>query len=124
MKLVINIFFFLFSFLFSGGDVTEEIITSIKQSKTTDLVKYFDEKVSIKIITQEDVLSKQQAEANIKYFFEKHSVKGFTNTKTSTVNNTSQYITGNLETTNGKFKVSVLVRRSLIAQFRIETDND
>ena len=124
MKLVINIFFFLFSFLFSGGDVTEEIITSIKQSKTTDLVKYFDEKVSIKIITQEDVLSKQQADANIKYFFEKHNVKAFTNTKTSTVNNTTQYITGNLETSNGKFKVSILVRRSLIAQFRIETDND
>ncbi len=124
MKFVINIFFFLFSFLFSGGDVTDEIITSIKQSKTTDLVKYFDEKVSIKIISQEDVLSKQQAEANIKYFFEKHSVKSFTNTHTSTVNNTTQYITGNLETTNGKFKVSILVRRSLIAQFRIETDND
>lgn len=124
MQFSIKIFFFLFSFLFLAGDVTDEIITSIKQSKTTELVKYFDEKVSIKIINQEDVLSKQQAEANIKYFFEKHSVKAFTNTKTSVVNNTTQYITGNLETTNGKFKVSILVRRSLIAQFRIEGDND
>jgi len=124
MQLTIKIFILLFSFLFSGGEVTDEIISSIKQSKTTELVKYFDEKVSIKIITQEDVLSKLQAEANIKYFFEKHTVKNFTSTKVSTVNNTSQYITGNLETANGKFKISILVRRSLIAQFRIETDND
>jgi len=124
MQLSIKIFILLFSFLFSGGEVTDEIISSIKQSKTTELVKYFDEKVSIKIITQEDVLSKLQAEANIKYFFEKHIVKNFTSTNVSTVNNTSQYITGNLETANGKFKISILVRRSLIAQFRIETDND
>ena len=124
MKFLINILIVAFGFLFSGGDITEDIILSIKQGKTTDLVKYFDEKISIKIINQEDVLSKQQAEANIKYFFEKHSAKAFTNTKTSVVNNTTQYITGNLETTNGKFKVSILVRRSLIAQFRIETDND
>ncbi len=124
MQLSIKIFILLFSFLFSGEEVIDEIISSIKQSKTTELVKYFDEKVSIKIITQEDVLSKQQAEANIKYFFEKHTVKNFTSTNVSTVNNTSQYITGNLETSNGKFKISILVRRSLIAQFRIETDND
>ena len=124
MHFIIKISFFLFSFLLSAGDVTDDIIIAIKQSKTTELVKYFDEKVSIKIISQEDVLSKQQAEANIKYFFEKHTVKTFTSAHSSTVNNTTQYITGNLETTNGKFKVAILVRRNLITQFRIETDND
>lgn len=124
MSLTIKIFFFLFGFLFSAGDVTDDIIIAIKQSKTTELVKYFDEKVSVKIINQEDVLSKQQAEANIKYFFEKHSGKAFTSTHTSIINNTTQYITGNLETTNGKFKVAILVRRNLITQFRIESDND
>lgn len=124
MHFIIKIFFFLFGFLLSAGDVTDDIIIAIKQSKTTELVKYFDEKVSIKIISQEDVLSKQQAEANIKYFFEKHTVKTFTSAHSSTVNNTTQYITGNLETTNGKFKVAILVRRNLITQFRIETDND
>lgn len=123
MKFIVFTFFLVRS-LFFGGDVTEEIINSIRQSKTTDLVKHFDEKVSIKIITQEDVLSKQQAEANINYFFEKHSVKAFTNSHTSTVNNITQYITGSLETANGKFKVSILLRRNLIAQFRIEIDND
>ena len=36
----------------------------------------------------------------------------------------AQYITGTLETSNGKFRVSILLRQNLIAQFRIENDND
>jgi len=124
MQLTIKIFILLFSFLFSGGEVTDEIISSIKQSKTTELVKYFDEKVSIKIINQEDVLSKSQAEANLKFFFEKHTVKAFSSSHVSSVNNGAQYITGTLETNNGKFRVSILLRRNLISQFRIENDND
>ncbi len=124
MKLTIHIFYFLFSFLFAGVEPSDEIISALKQGKSSDLVKYFDEKVSIKIINQEDVLSKSQAEANIKYFFEKHSVKSFSNSHASSVNNGAQYITGSLETSNGKFRVSILLRRNLIAQFRIEADND
>lgn len=124
MKLTIHIFYFIFSFFFAGIEPSDEIINALKQGKSSDLVKYFDEKVSIKIINQEDVLSKSQAEANIKFFFEKHSVKAFSQSHVSSVNNGAQYITGSLETTNGKFRVSILLRRNLIAQFRIENDND
>ncbi|MEO6303310.1 MAG: DUF4783 domain-containing protein [Bacteroidia bacterium] len=124
MKLTIHIFYFLFSFLFAGIEPSDEIVTALKQGKSAELVKYFDEKVSIKIINQEDVLSKPQAEANIKFFFEKHTVKTFSSSHVSSVNNGAQYITGTLETSNGKFRVSILLRRNLIAQFRIENDND
>ena len=124
MKIAINIIYLVFTFLFAGVEPSEEIITGLKQGKSADLVKYFDEKVSIKLINQEDVLSKSQAEANVKYFFEKHSVKNFSSTHVSSVNNGAQYITGSLETSNGKFRVSILLRRNLIAQFRIENDND
>jgi hypothetical protein len=124
MKLFIHILYLAFTFLFAGGEVTEEIVAALKQGKSSELSKYFDEKVSIKIINQEDVLSKSQAEANLKYFFEKHTVKSFSGSHTSTVNNSQQYITGTLETTNEKFRVSILIRRNLISQFRIENDND
>ena len=124
MKLLINIIYLIFGLFFTGVEVTDEIISTIKQGKSSEIVKYFDEKVSIKIINQEDVLSKPQAEANLKYFFEKHPVKNFTGSHTSTVNNSQQYITGTLETTTEKFRVSVLIRRNLISQFRIETAND
>jgi hypothetical protein len=124
MKLLINIFYVLFGLFFTGGEVTDEIVSALKQGKSSELVKYFEEKVSIKIINQEDVLSRSQAEANLKYFFEKHPVKSFSSSHVSSSNNSSQYITGTLETTNEKFRVSILIRRNLVSQFRIETDND
>jgi hypothetical protein len=124
MMLNIKIIYLFFGLFFSRLDVTDEIVVALKQGKTTDLVKYFDEKVSIKIINQEDVLSRSQAEANVKYFFDKHPVKNFTGSHVSSTNNSSQYITGTLETGNGKFRVSILIKRGLISQFRIEDDNE
>jgi ribosome biogenesis GTPase A len=124
MKVIISIFYLFFGLFFNGLEMSDEIVTALKQGKSSDLVKYFDEKVSIKLINQEDVLSKSQAEANLKYFFEKHPVKNFSSSHVSSVNNSSQYITGTLETTNEKFRVSILIRRNLITQFRIETAND
>ncbi|MDO9000794.1 MAG: DUF4783 domain-containing protein [Bacteroidota bacterium] len=124
MKIAVNIFYLIFTFFFAGVEPSDEIISALKQGKSNELVKYFDEKVSIKIINQEDVLSKSQAEANLKFFFEKHTVKAFSSSHVSSTNNGAQYITGNLETSNGKFRVSILLRRNLIAQFRIENDND
>jgi hypothetical protein len=124
MKLFISIFSLVFSFLFSAGEVSDDVLAALKQGKSTELVKHFAEKVSVKLINQEDVLSKSQAEANIRYFFEKHTVKGFSSSHVSSVNNSAQYITGTLETSNGKFRVSILIRNSLITQFRIEQNND
>lgn len=124
MKLTIHIVYLIFGLFFSKIEVPDEIVSALKAGKASELVKYFDEKISIKIINQEDVLSKPQAEANLKFFFDKHSVKNFISSKVSSSNNSTQYITGSLETTNGKFRVSILVRRSLISQLRIEEDND
>ncbi|MBA3665281.1 MAG: DUF4783 domain-containing protein [Bacteroidetes bacterium] len=124
MKLTISILYFFFSLFFGSADIPEEIVTALKQGKSTELVKYFGEKVSVKISNQEDVLSKSQAEANIKYFFEKHAVKAFSSSHISSMNNSAQYITGSLETANGKFRVSILIRNNLISQFRIEDDNE
>ncbi|MBL7917942.1 MAG: DUF4783 domain-containing protein [Bacteroidia bacterium] len=124
MKYIAAIIISVFAIFFSPNDTAEEAIAAIKQGKVSDLIKLFDEKVSIKLINQEDVLSKAQAEANIKVFFEKHPVKNFTNTHVSSTNANFQYLTGNLETSNGKYRVSILIRRGLISQFRIETDNE
>lgn len=102
----------------------DDIVNAIKAGKVTELVKYFDAKVSVKIINQEDLLSRAQAEANLKYFFDKHPVKSFSSTHKSSVNNSSQYITGRLETTNGNFRVSILIRSGMISQMRIESENE
>lgn len=122
MKLIASIALFI-SF-FSVFDVTDDVVSAVKQGKSSELVKFFDEKLSVKILNQEDILSKAQAEANIKYFFEKHQVKFFTVTSSNSVNSNVQFVTGSLETANGKFRVSILIRRNLISQFRIENDNE
>lgn len=122
MKLLVSIVFFLSSF--SVFDVTDDVVAAVKQGKSSELVKFFDEKLSVKILNQEDLLSKSQAEANLKYFFEKHTVKNFTVTHSSSVNSNVLFVTGSLETANGKFRVSILLRRNLISQFRIENDNE
>ncbi len=124
MKLFVYILTFLFSFFAKSVEINDDIVLAFKQNKASEVSKYFDEKVNTKIIHQEDVLSKSQAEANLKYFFEKHSVKNFVNIKTNTVNTTLYYLTGSLETNNGKFKVTLMLRRNLIAQLRIEQEND
>lgn len=124
MKLIIYFFSFVFSLFSFSLEVSDEIVAALKQGKASELVKHFDERISLKIVNQEDVLSKAQAEANVKYFFEKHAVKNFSSSHVSSSNNSAQYITGTLETTNGKFRISILVKRNLISQFRIEPDNE
>ena len=109
MKLIVSIALFLFSF--NSFDVTDDVVAAVKQGKSSELVKFFDEKLSVKILNQEDLLSKAQAEANIKYFFEKHTVKNFIVTQSSSVNSNVLFVTGALETSNGKFRVSILLRR-------------
>ena len=121
MKFLVAISFILSGFI-SSFDVTDDVVAALKGGKSSELVKFFDERLSIKLIDQEDLLSKSQAEANIKYFLEKHPVKNFTVTHSSSLNSTVQFMTGTLETSNGKFRVSVLLRRNLISQFRIEND--
>lgn len=124
MKLLLAIFAFCSGVLSTSLEVSDEVVNAIRQGRASELVKHFDEKVSIRIVNQEDVLSRSQAEANLKYFFEKHPVKAFNAVHVSTVNNQSQYITGTLETANGRYRVSVLLKRNLISQFRIENDNE
>lgn len=126
MKFILGIIITAFSVLFTVNDTADDAVAALKAGKVSDLIKLFDEKVSIKLINQEDVLSKSQAEANIKAFFDKHAFKSFTSSHVSgqASNKAMQYITGSLETANGKFRVSMLIRRNLISQFRIENDNE
>jgi hypothetical protein len=124
MKLLVAFVCLIVAPFFNGPGIADDVIASLKQGKASEVVKFFDEKVSVKIKHQEDVLSRSQAEANLKYFFEKHPVKSFSATHKSSINNNSQYVTGTLETANGKFRVSILIRHSLVTQFRLEEDND
>ena len=123
MKLFVITLISLFSLSFSLKDITDDVANALKQGNTSELVKNFAEKISIKVLNQEDLLSKAQAQAVIEDFFTKHKVKNYQTSHTSIVNGNQQFITGSLETNNGKFRISILVRGNVISQFRIENDN-
>lgn len=123
MKLFVITLISLFSLSFNLKDITDDVANALKQGNSSELVKNFAEKISIKILNQEDLLSKSQAQAVIEDFFSKHKVKSYQTSHTSIVNGNQQFITGTLDTNNGKFRISVLVRGSVISQFRIENDN-
>lgn len=123
MKALVILFISLFSFSFTSRDITDDVASALKQGNASELVKHFAEKVSIKVLNQEDLLSKSQAQALIEDFFSRHKVKNYQTSHTSIVNGDQQFITGALDTNTGKFRISILVRGSVISQFRIENDN-
>ena len=105
-------------------DINEDVTNALKLGNTPGLVKLFSDKISIKVLNQEDLLSKSQAQALIEDFFNKHKVKSYQTSHTSIVNGDQQFITGSLDTNAGKFRISILVRGNVISQFRIENDNE
>lgn len=123
MKALIIILMSVLNFSFSLKDINDDVNNALKQGNASEIVKMFADKVSIKVLDQEDLLSKSQAQALIADFFNKHKVKTYQTSHTSIVNGDQQFITGALDTSNGKFRISILVRGNVISQFRIENDN-
>ncbi len=123
MKLLVSLLISVLSLSFTFKDITDDISNALKQGNTSELVKNFADKISVKVLNQEDLLSKSQAQALIEDFFNKHKVKSYQTSHSSVVNGDQQFITGALiDNANGKYRISILVRGNMISQFRIEND--
>jgi hypothetical protein len=109
-------------------DVIDDIAAAIRSGNPKNISKFFIDNIDLKVIEQEDVYSKQQAEMILKDFFTKHPVKSYTIAHKSQPKAGSQYVIGTLETMNGKFRTYFLIKtvgaQTLIQQFRIETENE
>ncbi len=109
-------------------EVIEDIANAIRSGNPKNISSYFIDNIDLKVIDQEDVYSKQQAEMILKDFFSKHPVKTFSIAHKSVEKNGSQYVIGTLETTNGKFRTYFLIKtltgKTLIQQFKIENENE
>lgn len=127
IKIIVGLLLLSASYAFTI-DVIDDIAGAIRTGNPKSISSYFIENVDLKVIDQEDVYSKQQAEMILKNFFTKHPVKTFLIAHKSVEKNGSQYIIGTLETTNGKFRTYFLVKtaagKTLIQQFKIENENE
>jgi hypothetical protein len=122
MKFITIICLTLFSFSFGTEDLNDDLSLALKKGNAEELVKLFSDKLSIKVLAQEDLMSKSQAQAIIADFFSKNKVKNYTPSHTSVVNGDQQFITGTIDTNSGKYRVSILIRSNLISGFRIENE--
>ncbi|HEY0029526.1 MAG TPA: DUF4783 domain-containing protein [Bacteroidia bacterium] len=126
-KAIIAVFIVSVSFAFRV-DVIDDIAAAIRSGNPKNISNFFIENIDLKVIEQEDVYSKQQAEMILKDFFSKHAVKSYTVAHKSQPKAGSQYVIGTLETANGKFRTYFLIKtvgaQTLIQQFRIETENE
>lgn len=123
-----SVFILLISFFASSFtlDVIDDIASAIRSGNPKNISKFFISNIEMKMIDKEQVYSKPQAEMILKDFFDKHPVKTFNVAHKSEPKNGSQYVIGQLETSNGKFRTFFLIKsigdKTLVQQFKIENE--
>jgi len=117
-----------FLMFFTLTDLSDNIAAAVRSGNAKEVSKYFAEKVDMKVLEQENIYSKAQAELILKDFFIKHPVKSFTLAHKSAERNDSQFAIGTLTTANGTYRVHFLMKKSgggaSIQQFRIEPSDE
>jgi hypothetical protein len=110
------------------AEIADLIADAIRTGNAKEIAKYFAENVDLKVLEQENIYSRAQAELILKDFFAKHPVQEFTIVHKSTPKNNSQFATGTLKTTSGVYRVHYLMKTSgastTVTQFRIENSEE
>lgn len=110
------------------ADTADDVAAAIRTGDAHQVAGYFGDNVDLKVLEQENIYSKAQAELILDDFFVKHPVKGFTIVHKSIPKNDSQFAIGTLETTNGKYRVHYLMKtitgKTSVTQFRIEDSDE
>lgn len=96
---------FLILTAFSQAGGVDNVITALRNGNATELAKYFDDNVEIKLPSKSDSYSRSQATVIMQDFFQNNSVKGF-DTKFKGDNGGSQYCIGTLQTRSGAYRTT------------------
>jgi hypothetical protein len=135
MKRYWQLYFLLLSFLFIQtesyssdiSEIPEGIITAIRAGNASALAAYFNTSLELAILEKEDIYTRQQAELIMKDFFMRNVPASF-NILHKGGKEGSQYAIGNLVTSGGNYRVTILVKlkenKPLIHQLRFERDGE
>ena len=126
--LIIALMFVFSGFIFpTEGDVADDIASLFRTGNSSGISKYFEANVDMKILDQEDVYSKSQAELILKDFFAKHTPKSFSLVHNGLSKNGAKFAIGSLVTSAGTYKTYYLLKKTgelfTIQQLRIETED-
>src|SRR5512138_2939120 len=120
-----------FAFLFASGvpapgDIPEGMVDALKTGNSLQLSKYFNTSIELAIPGKEDIYSSKQAELILKDFFAKHVPSNFVVLHKGGKEG-SQYAIGNLTSSTGNFRVTLLIKmkegKPFIHQLRFEQEN-
>ena len=107
--------------------VSQTAIDALNSGNAVTLSALFSNSVELIIENRSGIFSQQQANGIIADFFRRNSVTDFTVLHKG-VKDASSFIIGTLRTSNGAFRVYLLIRNTenqdVIQQLRIESSND
>jgi hypothetical protein len=110
-----------------AGDLPEGIVSALKTGNSKELSKFFNSNIDLTVIDKQDIYSKPQAEIILKDFFSKNVPSNFVVLHQGGKEG-AKYIIGNLTTSSGTFRVSLLLKNQdssqVIQQLRIESGNE
>ncbi len=109
-----------------SGEIPQAVIDALKTGNSVVLSRYFHTSIELAIPGKEDIYSNKQAELIVKDFFSKHVPSGFVILHKGGKDD-SQYAIGNLSTSNGRYRVTLLIKmregKPYIHQLRFEEAN-
>jgi hypothetical protein len=126
-KIVGVLLFFLISLgtFCTSIETPQEVTVGFNQGKAELISKYFKSTVELAIDNNENIYSSTQAEIILKDFFKKNPPLSFSMLHEGGKGE-SKYAIGSLKTTNGVFRVTILLKQennqTFIHQLRIEKD--
>jgi hypothetical protein len=86
------------------------IASALGSGNTDALSRYFDESVEVSVLKKEDTYSKAQATETVREFFTKNKPVKFTQLHQGTSKADSHYSIGDLQTTNGNYRVYLYMK--------------
>ncbi len=108
------------------GDIVADLPGLFKAGNSKEIAKSFAASVELSILNEEDVYSKAQAEQILRDFFTKHEPGNATVVHVIDTNPNYRFSILSLVTKNGKFRVSVTLKKNnntfFITELRIEPD--
>jgi hypothetical protein len=105
---------------FAQTDDFESIGKAFKASSAAEMATHFNSRVELSVPGSDDAYSKAQAEMILKDFFAKNPAKNFSTNHKGSSGAGTRFMNGTLETSNGTYKVYVVLKGNMINELRIE----
>jgi len=110
-------------FAFTGVENLNSIIDAIKKGDASTLSTYFDQKVEIAIMDDEDVYSTDKAKQVLNAFFGKYKPASFKQVHQGTSRgNNGKYCIGNMNAGGKTFRVYIYMNGAKIQELRFDEE--